>query len=167
MSRKKISIEQILQNGKTHITKEEIDKRKEDEETLKKLAKDKIKPPTWLGKMGKKFFKDIVVELQAIEILANIDTYNLAILSDALDKYVEATQRLHSDDLLVEITNKSGHTSTQKNPLITIQIQYSEIIRKLSNEFGLTPAARLKIIQQNAPEISEEEKDFNEDFGDV
>ena len=124
-----ISVSQILANGnKSHLTNEEIEKRQEQEEKLKRLPKDKIRPPTWLSKDGKSIFKKIVKELDAVDILANIDNYNLAILANSLEKYIEC--------------------------------------KKLGAEFGLSPAARLKIIQE-AEELDEEEKEFNEDFGNV
>lgn len=168
MARKMISIDQILANGnKSHLTKEEIEKRKEQEDILKELSKDKIRPPTWLSKQGKKIFKDIVKELINIDILANIDVYCLAILSEEMDSYIDIVQRLRADDLIIQVTNKKGFTSSQKNPLYSMKLQSGEAVRKLSSDFGLTPAARLKIIQQNAPELSEDEKQFNEDFDDV
>lgn len=168
MARKVISVSQILANGnKAHLTKEEIEKRQEQEEKLKKLSSDKIRPPTWLNKGAKKIFKDIVKELEALEILANIDTYNLSILANAFDKYIEATLKLNSDELTIEHVNKKGFSTTQKNPLITVQMEYAELVRKVSGEFGLTPAARLKIIQDNSKELDEDEKEFNRKFGYV
>ena len=159
-----ISVSQILANGnKSHLTNEEIEKRQEQEEKLKRLPKDKIRPPTWLSKEGKSIF---VKELDAVDILANIDNYNLAILANSLEKYIECTRKLNCDELTVTHINKRGFETTQKNPLISIQIQYADVIKKLGAEFGLSPAARLKIIQE-AEELDEEEKEFNEDFGNV
>ncbi|MBI6038156.1 phage terminase small subunit P27 family [Clostridium perfringens] len=167
MGRKMISVSQILANGnKSHLTNEEIEKRQEQEEKLKCLPKDKIRPPTWLSKDGKSIFKKIVKELDAVDILANIDNYNLAILANSLEKYIECTRKLNCDELTVTHINKRGFETTQKNPLISIQIQYADVIKKLGAEFGLSPAARLKIIQE-AEEFDEEEKEFNEDFGNV
>lgn len=162
-----ISISQILANGnKSHLTNKEIEKRQEQEEKLKKLPKDKIRPPTWLSKDGKSIFKKIVKELEVIDILANIDNYNLAVLANSIEKYIECTRKLNCDELTVTHINKRGFETTQKNPLISIQIQYADVIKKLGAEFGLSPAARLKIIQE-AEDVDEEEKEFNKDFGNV
>lgn len=162
-----ISVNQIIANGnKSHLPNEEIEKRKEQEEKLKKLPRDKIRPPTWLSKEGKSIFKKIVKELEVVDILANIDNYNLAILANSIEKYVECTRKLNCDELTVTHINKRGFETTQKNPLISIQIQYTDVIKKLGSEFGLSPAARLKIIQE-ASDISDDEKELNEDFEDV
>ena len=161
-----ISVDKILAEGnKSHLTNDEIEKRQKQEEKLKALPKDKIRPPTWLSKDGKSIFRKITKELEAVDILATIDIYNLAVLSNAIEKYIEATRKLNCDDLTVEHVNKRGFTTTQKNPLINIQIQYADVIKKLGSEFGLSPAARLKIIQEES-ELDEDEAQFKEDFGD-
>lgn len=161
-----ISVDKILAEGnKSHLTNDEIEKRQKQEEKLKALPKDKIRPPTWLSKDGKSIFRKITKELEAVDILANIDIYNLAVLANAIEKYIEATRKLNCDDLTVEHVNKRGFTTTQKNPLINIQIQYADVIKKLGSEFGLSPAARLKIIEEES-ELDEDEAQFKEDFGD-
>ena len=163
-----MSVDAIIAAGnKSHLTKEEIDIRKQQEEELKKLNSDKVKPPTWLSKVAKKIFKDIASELQTIELLKNIDNYGLAVLSDAISKYIECTIQMHNEELMIEYTNKNGNTNVIENPLIRTQIKYAEVVRKYSSDFGLSPAARLKIIQQNTPELSEEEEDFRRKFADV
>lgn len=166
--RKKMSIDTILANGnKSHLTKDEIENRKAKEEKLSKLASDKIRPPTWLSPRAKKIFKDTVKELESIQLLANIDTYNLSILADSMDKYIKCTIDLHNADYVETYTNNKGGESKQKNPLITVQIDYGNLVRKISNDFGLTPSARLKIIDDNTPEISEEERDIEDEFPDL
>lgn len=167
MARKMISVNQIIANGnKSHLTNEEIEKRQEQEEKIKKIPRDKIRPPTWLSKDGKSIFKKIVKELEVVDILANIDNYNLAVLANAIEQYIECTRKLNCDELTITHINKRGFETTQKNPLISIQIQYADVIRKLGSDFGLSPAARLKIIQE-ASELSDDEKELNKDFDDV
>ena len=56
-----------------HLTKEQIRERQEQEDILKQLPKDKLKPPAWLSVRGKKIFRDIVTSLEAVDILANVD----------------------------------------------------------------------------------------------
>lgn len=56
-------------------------------------------------------------------------------------------------------------TNVIENPLIKTQLKYAEMMKKYSSEYGLTPAARLKIVQNNTPELDEEEKEFRRNFG--
>ena len=165
--RKNMSVKAILENGnRSHLTKDEIEKRHEQEKILEKLQSNKIRPPTWLGKVGKKIFKDIVKELKAINILVNVDIYGLAITADAMDKYIRCTIALHTEMLRVDEITNSGITQ-KENPLVKTQIRYAEIFKKYSSDFGLSPAARLKIVQVNTPELDDEEENLNEDFPDV
>lgn len=87
-------------------------------------------------------------------------------MANSIEKYIECTMKLNCDELTVTHINKQGSLTTQKNPLISIQIQYADVIKKLGAEFGLSPAARLKIIQE-ASDIDDDEKAFNKDFGNV
>ena len=165
---KNISIEAILEAGnKAHLTKEEIRQRKKQEEQLNNLKTDKIKPPTWLGKEAKKVFKKIVVELEVIGLLCNVDIYGLAVLSDAIEKFILCTIALHGEDLSIEYTNKAGFANYIENPMVKTQQKYAEMIRKYSTDFGLSPVARLKIVHSSVEELSDEEMDFEETFGNV
>lgn len=148
------------------MTKDEIEKRQQQEKTLEKLQSNKIRPPTWLGKVGKKIFKDIVKELQAISILVNVDVYGLAITADAMDKYIRCTMALHTEMLRVDEITNSGITQ-KENPLVKTQMRYADTFNKYSANFGLSPVARLKIVQANTPDLDEDEENFEEDFGDV
>lgn len=165
--RKGMSVKAILESGnRSHLTKGEIEKREEQEKQLEKLQSNKIRPPTWLGKVAKKIFKDIVKEMQAINILVNVDVYGLAICADAMEKYIRCTMALHTEMLRVQQITKIGVTEVE-NPLVKTQIRYADIFNKYSANFGLSPVARLKIIQANTPELDDDERKLDEDFGDV
>lgn len=163
--RKPKSIKAIIAEGnKLHLTKDEIEKRQEQEETLDKLKSDKVKPPTWLGKLGKKVFKDIVLQMKELDILKNVDVYGLAMASDAVDKYIQCTIALHTEELTVESVTRNGITMVE-NPLIKTQRKYADQFRKFSADYGLSPASRLKIVTQNMPDIDLEDEEFNRKFG--
>jgi P27 family predicted phage terminase small subunit len=157
MPRQKQSIETM----KRHMSKEEIESRQKQENILRQLSSDKIRPPSWLNPKAKKIFKDIARELAGLDLLANVDNYTLAVLADAFEKYINATQQLDGQDLMVEYTNKAGATNTIENPLVRTQIKYAELIKKYSGEFGLSIAARLKLISNHS---NEDGDDFDNDF---
>lgn len=144
-----------------HLTSDEIQQRQEQENKLKELARDKIRPPTWMNKNAKKIFRQIVIDLEGIDLLANADVMPLAILADAFDKYIIITKELDESSLIVEYTNKAGATNIVENPLVRTQHKYAELIKKYSNEFGLTVAARLKLIHVNSTDDGDE---FDDDF---
>ncbi len=163
--RKPKSIKAILAEGnKSHLTKEEIEQRQLQEETLDKLKNDKVKPPTWLGKLGKKVFKDIVLQMKELDILKNVDVYGLAITADAMDKYIQCTIALHTEELSIESETRTGFTMIE-NPLVKTQRKYADLFHKYSANYGLSPAARLKIVTQNMPEIDPDDTEFEREFG--
>lgn len=107
--RKNMSVKSILENGnRSHLTKDEIEKRQQQEKALEKLQSNKIRPPTWMSKMGKKIFKDIVKNLKEIDILVNVDVYGLAICADAMEKYIRCTIALHTENLRKEQISEVG-----------------------------------------------------------
>jgi len=118
-----------------------------------------------LGKEAKKVFKKIVMELEVIGLLCNVDIYTLAVLADAIEKYIMCVISLHGEELTVEYTNKAGFANYIENPIIKTQLKYAELIRKYSSDFGLSPVARLKIIHSSAEEMSDDELDFESEFG--
>lgn len=163
--RKNMSVKAILENGnKSHLTKADIEKRQQQEKELQKLNSNKIKPPGWLGKIAKKIFKDIVKEMQSINILVNVDVYGLAILSDAMEKYIKCTVTLHSEEMKIVQATKGGGEIQIENPTVKTQMKYAETFKKYSADFGLSPASRLKIIQNNSPELDEDEAEFGREF---
>jgi len=152
---------------KKHLTNEEKELRTKQEEILKELPSDKIRPPTWLSPRAKKIFKEIVKELGSTQILVNLDVHDLSVLSGAFDKYIDATIALNTGTLTVLETNKNGSTKEVPSPYIRIQNAYSDTIKKYSVEFGLTPASRQRLIEINTEMKDEDEKEFESKFGDV
>jgi len=158
---KNMSLEQIIANGnKSHMTKAEMAERKKQEEQLQNLKSDKIKPPKFLSKDGKKIFKKIVIDLQEANLYCNVDVYGLAILSESIDKFIHCTIALHGEELSIEHTNKAGFSNYIENPIIKTQLKYAEMVKKFSSDYGLSPASRLKIMQSSTPEGDELEEEF-------
>jgi P27 family predicted phage terminase small subunit len=164
MGRKAMPIDLMLIKGNKHLTKKEIQERKEAEERIKPKA-DKVKPPTWLSKEAKKVFKQLAKELQEVGLITNVDVHALALYCDAYVNYIECTRIIEEEGLMVEYTNKAAETNKVPHPLLTKKKHLHEQMKALANEFGLTPAARAKIA------IPKQEKKeptaFEKMFGDV
>jgi P27 family predicted phage terminase small subunit len=158
-------LRQNVETLKKHLTNEEKEIRLKQEEFLRQLPSDKIKPPGWLKPKAKKIFKEIVNDLEPLGILANLDVMNLAVLADAFEKYIEATIALNTSTLTTFETNKNGSTKEVKNVYQLIQRDYAEVIKKFSADFGLNPASRQKLIDINLEPVDGEEKDFEDKYG--
>lgn len=116
-----------------HNTKEEVEKRKEQEERLKGLA-DKIKPPKHLTKNQKKIFKFIVDQLKASGILSNLDIFMLTSCSIAVDRINEVEKMINDEPFLL-----------RDKDLMSSKDKYSKEFFRCSNELSLSPQARAKI----------------------
>lgn len=113
-----------------HLTKSEIEARKQAEEKLKG-GTDKIKPPSYLNYNAKKIFKYIVKELESSGILTNLDIYVLASCSVALDRIQEAEKLLNED-----ILNTNA---------LRIKDSYMKEFFRCCNELSLSPQSRAKL----------------------
>ena len=128
-----------------HNTKEEVEKRKEQEERLKGLA-DKIKPPKHLTKNQKKIFKFIVDQLKTSGILSNLDIFMLTSCSIAVDRINEVEKMINDEPFLL-----------RDKDLMSSKDKYSKEFFRCSNELSLSPQARAKIAGLNLQAKEQEE----------
>ncbi|MBP1044855.1 phage terminase small subunit P27 family [Enterococcus sp. BWM-S5] len=133
--RPKKPIELVVMEGRKHLTKEEIDRRKKEEI---KAPADKIEAPSYLTAALKKRFNSIALELIEIGILTNLDT-------DALGRYVYAeymhqqtTKKLRKLDMIENIV--------EFEKLTKIQDRYNKQARAAATDLGLTISSRVKLV---------------------
>lgn len=121
---------------------------------------DKIRCPFWLDKVARSEWNALLKELKELDLMTNIDTDALAIYCDAYSQYVECTQVIREEGLMVEYTNKAVETNEVPHPLLSKKIQIHNQMKSLATEFGLTPSSRAKLA------MLEKEKEVDP-FGDV
>ena len=142
MGRKAKPVDLIVMEGKTHLTKAEIDARKKREI---KPNTENVKCPDWLCDVGREEWNRIEPDLIELGLLTNIDVNILAIYCDAYAKYIEASQYIQQHGMVMEYENKNGVVNLVANPYVAVANKYSTIIKKYCEEFGLTPTSRAKI----------------------
>lgn len=142
-----------LSTGK--IGKDEIEKRKEQEEKLKGNNDLVYEPPKHLSKKGKELYIFLVEELRESNILNNLDITMLETTVDAIIKMQDANKLIKKYGLVVE----KDDGSLQRNPASTIYKDYNAIFNKCCMEIGLSPSARarLSVINVNAQADKEDE----------
>lgn len=155
---------QILAGNNTRMTKEEIERRTSAENLLK-VAKNKLKPPNWLGKIAKKEFKFIVDETKDIELLSNLDIHTLSVYCNLYEQYVNMNKIILEDGIMVA-ANKSSEAVITSHPLFIRQNQTIEQMRKLQTELGLSPSARAKI-SLNKVNVEKPKDTIEERFGNL
>ncbi|NFF21927.1 phage terminase small subunit P27 family [Clostridium botulinum] len=147
-----------------HLTKEQQIEKKLQEEIIQ-TGTEQLKPPKWLrDKTAKKEFKRLVEQFKTIGIISNLDLNNLGAYCNAYSFYLESTTLLNKEPLTIEYTNKAGATNIIENPLIKIQLKYSDEMKKYSSLLGLTIDSRLKMA---TIKLNETKKEIASDFGDI
>ena len=149
MPGKKKPIERVIQDGKKHLTKEEIAKRRASEV---KAESDNIKPPSFLPKEYRKEFKKLSSELVRAKLMTNLDC-------DTLARYIIATALYWKfTEQVISINPENAEDEKEKAELegklaraISLQQRYFNQALTLAKEFGLTVSSRLALSIPAAP----------------
>lgn len=163
----------VVLKGKKHLTKAEIEARKNAEVTA---PNDKVKPPAYLSPELKKKFRKLAKELLEIKLIANVDCDALARFLIAQDKYLEVTKKLKEIPLTVMIpvyseqenpeTGKKEQVKTgerevvngEHERLLIIQDRCWKQCRQGASDFGLTVSSRCRLVVPKAQPQKPENK---------
>lgn len=163
MPRKAEPVNVILMKGKSHhLTKAEIAERLAAEAAVWPKD-DNIHCPSWLDKEGRKEWRRIVSELQALDLMTNVDIASLAIYCDLVSRYISNSKDINERGLILHVerptVNAEGETvmTMQEvvNPSVGQSQKYAQLIKTYLGEFGLSPSARVKL---RPPEKKPEEE---------
>lgn len=140
--RQKIPASIIEMRGKSHLSKEEIRNRKEEEI---KVDSDKVKAPSYLPPDLKREFNKIAKDLLEVGLITNLDV-------DTLARYVQ------SKKLYLELTNKlleNPNIMIEEKDILIQQDKLFKQCRQTATDLGLTITSRCKIV---LPKTKEEKK---------
>ena len=160
-------IELLQAKGKKHLTKAEIEARKQTEIHA---PNDNIKPPTWLTAKQKTKFKSIVSELLAIDLVTNLDVDALARLIISQDQYIEITEEIKRTPIMLKVSRPTGRKDAdgkdifeeievvngERERLMIIQDRCFKQCRQSAADFGLTVSSRCRLV---VPKPAEEKKE--------
>ena len=160
MAGQKQPIDLVVMKGKKHLTKAEIEARKNTEVTA---PNDKVKPPTYLTAELKKKFRKLAKELLEIKLIANVDCDALARLLIAQEQYLEITKQIRETPLMLDVpvyeTQKNPDTGKEKKVqvgtkqvvngererLMIIQDRCMKQCRQGASDFGMTVSSRCRL----------------------
>lgn len=152
-----------LQTG--HLTKEQIAEREMQENLIQTGSEQLEKAPSWLRDgVAKKEWHRLVEQFKVLSVISNLDLNNLGAYCNAYSCYIEATKELNKQPFTIEYTNKVGAINVTENPLIKIQIKYSDEMKKYSSLLGLTIDSRLKMASIKAEKVKDE---ISDKYGDI
>ena len=157
----------VVMNGRKHLTKAEIEARKNAEVVA---PNDKVKPPSYLTPEQKKKFRKIAKELLEIKLIANVDCDALArlLIAQEITQQIRATPLM--EDVPVYETKTNPDTGEkervqvgtrqvvngERERLMIIQDRCMKQCRQGASDFGLTVSSRCRLVvpkpQQQKPE---------------
>ena len=142
-------IELVIANGKKHLTKAEIEARRNSE--IKPLEGE-ILAPSYLTKKQKDEFTKIAAQLERLKIIGETDIDALARYIIAQDLYINAVKKLRSK----EVRNDAELTETW----IRVQEKFFKQARASASDLGLTISSRCKLVVPAANEPEKRENKF-------
>ena len=153
-----------LEMQSKHLTNAEK-LQKEEEEDLLVLGKEQLQdPPDWLiNDVAINEFKRIVKEIDKIDVIGNLDINNLGGYCNSYALYLKSTEELKGKSLMIRKMTKNGPI-TIKNPLIEIQKNYADEMRKFASLCGMTIDSRLKVA---TIKTTKQQEDIIDEFGDI
>ena len=128
-----------------HLTKEEKEKRQENEELLRGKA-DNIIPPDYLTKNQVQLFNYIKNELEESKLLNNLDTYILTTCVIAIDRLQFIESRINSKPGLI-----------MQKQIMSAKEKYTKDLYRCCNELSLSPQSRAKLANINLQAKQEQE----------
>ena len=121
-------------------------------------------PPSWLGVAARAEWDRVVPELERLNLLKELDAVALASYCEMVDLFITATAQVHESGLVVENRSlrKDGTESVwfTANPAVTVQRNAQAAIRSWCSEFGLTPAAEMKLATETSDGGNDEGSSF-------
>lgn len=163
----------VVMKGKKHLTKAEIEARKNAEVVA---PCDKVKPPAYLTSEQKKRFRKLSKELLEIKLIANVDCDALARLLIAQEQFVEVTEKIKQTPLTVDVpvykTQENPDTGEkecvqvgtkevvngERERLMIIQDRCMKQCRQGAADFGMTVSSRCRLIVPKAQTQKPENK---------
>jgi len=109
--------------------------------------------PKWLEPEAKKEWKRLAKRMEALGVLTEVDMGAFAGYCQAYARWKEAEEFLTQHGTIVK--TPSGYW--QQVPQVSIAQTYLKIMQKSAEQFGLTPAARSRIISDSVGANADDE----------
>lgn len=149
MGNPRVPLEVIQARGAKHLTKAEIQERRERE--IKPIA-DNIIAPSYLTKKQKDEFYRIADQLKKLKIIGETDVDALARYITANDFYVNAVKKMRSKEV--------KNDPVKFESWAKIQERYFKQCRASANDLGLSISSRCRLVVPEAKKETPKENKF-------
>lgn len=120
-------------------------KRKLNNKEPKPTKESFTSPDSRLVPEGKRVWKRICTELNALGLLTVLDREALYIYCDAFSRLVEARKFLKENGETFEGKDKQGFLKIQRYPQVQTYKECAEICSRIGSRFGLSPSDRVRL----------------------
>lgn len=143
-----------LQTG--HWTKQQLQEKELAEKNRENLATDYLDViPEWLvNNVAKNEFIRLRSELAKTSMISNLDYNNLGAYCNAFAKWQNISKRLKLNVIF----------GRQVNPLVQLELKYSDEMKKYAVMLGLTYEGKLKSLQVKA---EQQQTSIETEFGEI
>lgn len=105
-----------------------------------------LSPPQWLDDTAQGVWNALAPVLDRIGVLTEIDAGALGRYCDAWSKWFQAKEVIDREGLTFETEDKWGEVKIKPRPEFASYMKLGAELRAMEAEFGLTPAARSRIV---------------------
>jgi P27 family predicted phage terminase small subunit len=126
------------------IGKRKLAELAEAEQALATRGRPQLPPGVKLGKIGMKFWNDVLDELDRQNRLAVVDGFSIAMVAAAYDLAFTAHADINKRGQLIQVKSAKG-VIQKVNPSIIIFADQSRIVKQFLVEHGLTEASRSRL----------------------
>lgn len=135
---------------------DKVKKQKQLEEQSVFVGNEQLEhPPEWLiNDKAKDEWKRLVTQFNKKSLISNLDYNNLGAYCNSFAKYTEVVNKIGMDLMIGKTTN----------PLITLELKYSDEMKRYGSLLGLTTESRLKI---GGIKAGEQGQEVSNAFGDI
>lgn len=155
MARPREPVNLLAAKGKKHLTKAEIEQRKNEEITA---ACDNVMPPSFLSAKEKRKFNEIAGQLIDIGIMTNLDCDILGRYIRADSEYTRLSKELQKVKFATNVDGEGVGMLALYNLIQKMQIKAAKQCNECARELGLTISSRCKLVMPKKEEQPEENK---------
>lgn len=150
--RRRQPVDLIVAKGSAHMTKAEIEARRQSEV---KAPSDAVYPPEYLTRSQKAAFRKIAGQLIDIGIMSNLDCATLAQYLQSYDRYLRYDKLL--EKALIDAENGTVDLDSLKG-LESVRDKTLKQCRALASDLGLTITSRCKLAVPQKEQVPKQNK---------
>ena len=127
-------------------TDQHVEQHAGEDAVLPEISKD---APDWLSDEGQKVWQALAPDLKQLRFLRSTDQTAFARYCDYFARWLKLRDAVDEDGESY-ITESRHGTMQRANPDFVLMLRVEDKLQDLEDRFGLTPAARQKLMQQMA-----------------